>query len=486
MQHLSSAIHAIAQEFHQPGLIDLSALFLHSINTPKFERKRAIFAGLTNLPSCGRVKITTKMQVKADIETKILSLAKEAKQAASILAQAGTQQKNHAISIMAEKLAVKKAEVIEANQEDQNWARQSGLSSVLLQRLVFDERKIGSRIEALLGISLLPDPIGCAAEVLKRPSGLEVKRVRVPIGVIGMIYESRPHVTVNAGALCLKSGNAVLLKGGSETIRTNTSLGRLWQEALGEAGLPTACIQVIETTERAAVATMLSLDQFIDVLIPRGGKGLIEMIRENSKIPIIKHYHGICHVFIDREVQDDDVAIGIALDSKILMPEVCNAMETLLIDEEAALRLLPKLAEQMRSRGVQLRGCPRTRQLVPWVEEAKEEDWWTEYLDLILSIKVVSSVDEAISHINHYGSHHTDAIVSENFTNIKRFEGEVDSAVVLVNASTMFNDGAELGLGAEIGISTDKLHARGPVGLRDLTSYKYVVIGSGNIMGAGS
>ena len=283
-----------------------------------------------------------KKIAKAEGAGKLLAWAKGAKQAASILAKAGTQQKNHAISLMAEKLDIKKAEIVKANQEDQGSARESGLRPVLIERLVFDERRIDSRIKALHEIALLPDPIGCATEVIRRPSGLEVKKVRVPIGVVGMIYESRPHVTVNAGALCLKSGNAVLLKGGSETITTNTLLGRLWQEALRETGLPEACIQVIETTERSAVVTMLSLDQFIDVLIPRGGKELVEMIRENSKIPIIKHYQGICHVFIDREVQED-MAIRVSLDSKILMPEVCNAMETLLLDEGVAPRLLPKI-----------------------------------------------------------------------------------------------------------------------------------------------
>lgn len=411
----------------------------------------------------------------------MLTLAKEAKGASQILNKAPTERKDHAISIMAKKLEENKHKIVKANQEDCNFAKAGGLEQRLVERLVFDESKIATRVKALREIISLTDPTGCPDNIIKRPNGLEVKKVRVPIGVIGMIFEARPHVTINAGALCLKSGNAVLLRGGREAIRTNTLLGRLWQESLKEAGLPKTAIQVIETTERKDVLTMLALDEFIDLIIPRGGKGLIRTVRDNSKIPVVKHYEGICHVFVEKSAKVD-MAIRVSLDSKILMPEVCNAMETLLIDEEIAPNLLPQLAEELKKRGVSLRGCVATKKILPWVEEAVEVDWCTEYLDMILSIRVVAGVQGAIDHINFYGSHHTDAIVSENFSNIRRFEEEVDSAVVLINASTMFNDGGELGMGAEVGISTDKLHARGPVGLRDLTSYKYVVAGDGHVM----
>ena len=411
----------------------------------------------------------------------VLGLAKEAKAASRILSRAPTNGKNKAISVMAQKLEENKNEIREANQQDGHLAKAGGLEQSLVDRLKFGEAKIASRIKALREIILLTDPIGAPDSVIKRPNGLEVKRVRVPIGVIGMIYESRPHVTINAGALCLKSGNAVLLRGGSETINTNIFLGRLWQEALKEAGLPKASIQVVETTDHEDVWRMLELDEYIDLVIPRGGKRLIKAVRETSRIPVIKHYEGICHIFVDSSA-NLDMAIKISLDSKILMPEVCNAMETLLVDEQIAGDLLPSLGKEMKAAGVTLCGCKAAREIIPWAEEATGQDWVTEYLDMILSVRVVSGIGEAIEHIDSYGSHHTDAIVSENFTNIRKFETGVDSAVVLVNASTMFCDGGELGMGAEIGISTDKIHARGPVGLRDLTSYKYVVTGTGHVM----
>jgi len=411
----------------------------------------------------------------------IANMAQEARKAAAILAKATTQQKNQALTIMAKLLLKNKDEIIAANEQDRRKAREKGLPQNLVNRLLFDEGKITSRQKALLDIVALPDPIGSVDEFLRRPGGLEVKKVRVPLGLIGMIYESRPHVTINGGALCLKSGNAVILRGGSEAMTTNIAIGKLWMEALGQADLPLECIQVVPSPDRAIVDAMLSMSEYFDVIIPRGGKSLVEAVSQKSKVPVIKHYHGICHQFIDSYV-DHDMAIKIAINSKTLMPEVCNALETILLHRDIAPSLLPRLAEALRNERVEVRGCPRTKELVPWVNEATEADWSTEYLDLIISIKVVSSVGEAIEHINRYGSHHTDTITSNNFANIKRFEQEVDSAVVLVNASTMFNDGGELGMGAEIGISTDKLHARGPVGMRDLTSYKYVVIGEGHIM----
>lgn len=412
----------------------------------------------------------------------IVKMAEEGKKAGATLAKASTQQKNQALTALAELLPKHKDELISANEEDRRKAKEQGISQNLIDRLTFDEKKINSRQKALQDIASLPDPVGNADEFIKRPSGIEVKKVRVPLGLIGMIYESRPHVTVNGGALCLKSGNAVILRGGSEAITTNIALGRLWMEALGQAELPLGCVQVVPSTERAIVNAMLSMPEYFQVFIPRGGKGLIDAVSRKSKVPVIKHYHGICHQFID-SYADSDMAIRIAIDSKTLLPEVCNALETILIHEDIAPSLLPRLAEELKNAGVEVKGCAKTKELVPWVNEATEEDWSTEYLDLIISIKVVSSVDEAIEHINGYGSHHTDTISSNDFANIKKFEQEVDSGVILVNASTMFNDGGELGMGAEIGISTDKLHARGPVGLRDLTSYKYVVIGEGHIMG---
>ena len=411
----------------------------------------------------------------------ITSMAREAKKAAVTLAKASTQQKNQTLTTMARLLLERKDELIEANEDDKRKSTEQGLPRNIVNRLVFDEKKITSRQKALLDIVELLDPIGSVDEFVRRPSGLEVKKVRWPLGLIGMIYESRPHVTVNGGALCLKSGNAVILRGGSETMTTNIAIGKLWREALGQAGLPLECIQVVPSPDRAIVDAMLSMPEYFDVIIPRGGKSLIEAVSQRSKVPVIKHYHGICHQFID-SYAEPDMAIRIAINSKTLMPEVCNALETILIHKDIAPLLLPRLTEALGKAGVEVRGCAQTKGLVPWVNEATEEDWTTEYLEMIVSIRVVSSIDEAIEHINNYGSHHTDTITSNNFANIRRFEQEVDSGVVLVNASTMFNDGGELGMGAEIGISTDKLHARGPVGMRDLTTYKYVVIGEGHIM----
>ncbi|MFW6113700.1 MAG: glutamate-5-semialdehyde dehydrogenase, partial [Actinomycetota bacterium] len=304
----------------------------------------------------------------------------------------------------------------------------------------------------------------------------------VPIGVIGMIYESRPHVTVNAGALCIKSGNAAVLRGGSEVINTNRHLGELWEEALQEAELPGACVQVITVTDRAAVRELLSLDKYVDLIIPRGGEGLINTVVELARMPVIKHLYGICHVYVDARA-DLEMALRVCLDSKIFAPEVCNAAETFLVSEEAAEMFLPDLAGELKRNGVEIKGCERTRELVEGAEEAVGEDWATEYLDLVVSIRVVADVEEAIEHINHYGSGHTESIVSDGAESISRFLSGVDSGVVLVNASTMYCDGSELGMGAEIGISTDKIHARGPMGIKDLTTYKTVVFGKGHCMG---
>lgn len=412
----------------------------------------------------------------------IREMALRAKKAAGRLAAARTDDKNRAVLVMAQLLRDQADSVLDANREDIRAAGEAGLPKRMLDRLVFSEQKIISRVNALREIAQLPDPVGTADWSEKRPMGLQVSRVRVPIGVIGVIYESRPHVTVNVGALGMKAGNAVILKGGSETVRTNTRLGELWGRALEEAGLPAKSVQVVTTTERDATLTLVRQDEYIDLLVPRGGPGLIRFVHENSRIPLLKHYNGICHVYVDRDA-DLQQAAAVVVDSKTLMPEVCNAAETMLVHRDAASEALPVLGEALRLAGVTIRGCPATREILPWSEPAEEDDWRTEYLDLVISCRVVESAEAAVKHINTYGSHHTDAIVSENYTVIHYFEQHVDSSVVLVNASTMFNDGGSLGMGAEIGISTDRLHARGPVGMRDLTTYKYVVRGHGHVMG---
>ena len=410
----------------------------------------------------------------------IKTIAERARQSAATVATAPTERKNAAIRSMANKLALGESDILEANEADLAKAERDGLPANLIDRLRFGEKKIDSRIRCLKKIEALADPIGKPFHVQNRPNGLLVERVRVPLGVILMIYEARPHVTVNAGAFCLKSGNAAILRGGSEAKLCNALLGELWQESLVEADLPPEAIQIVSGSHEE-VDQLLQLSEYIDLVIPRGGKGLIAAVAGNSKIPVIKHYAGVCHVYVDDD-SDVDRAIDIMLDSKCLMPEVCNAMETLLVSEAAAEHL-PKMIEAFRTHNVAVRGCETTQAAAPGVERATRADWRTEYLDNIVSIRVVKNVDAAIDHINHYGSHHTDAIVTDDERNAKRFVEQVDSAVVLVNASTMFCDGESLGMGAEIGISTDKLHARGPMGLEELTSYKFVIRGDGHVMG---
>jgi len=407
-------------------------------------------------------------------------VAEVARKISSVIAKATTQQKNTVLHIMADKLGSQKKEILSANEEDLNKARSSGVPANLIKRLRFGEEKIDSRIRCLHKIEALPDPVGQTYRSECRPNGLKVARVRVPLGVILMIYESRPHVTVNAGALCLKSGNAVLLRGGSEARRCNAFLGGLWQESLVEANLPPEAIQVVSGSHDE-INDLLQEDKYLDLVIPRGGKRLIESISKKSRIPVIKHFAGICHVYIDKGAKMDR-AIKIALDSKCLMPEVCNAMETLLVSEDVSVNL-PRIVEAFRKWGVTVKGCEKTQAAILDIEPATEEDWGTEYLDTIVSVRVVDGVDEAIGHINRYGSHHTDTIVTDSESRARKFVRQVDSAVVLINASTMFCDGEALGMGAEIGISTDKFHARGPMGLEELTSYKFVVSGDGHVMG---
>jgi glutamate-5-semialdehyde dehydrogenase len=410
-------------------------------------------------------------------------IAQSARKACDAIASAPTSTKDAALTAMARSLSARAGDVLAANEADMADAKASGLRANLVDRLRFAKDKIDSRIRCLEKIAALPDPVGQAIRTERRPNGLEVARVRVPLGVVLMVFEARPHVTVNAGAFCLKSGNAAILRGGSEAGRSNELLGELWREALSGAGLPGEAIQVIGGSHEE-VGELLELDDLIDLVIPRGGKGLIKAVSKRSRIPVIKHYEGVCHVYLDAGA---DVARGIdvAIDSKCLMPEVCNAMETLLVAKALAGEL-PQIVEAFRRRGVRVKGCEATREAAAGVEPATEEDWRTEYLDTVVSIRVVGDVGEAIDHVNRYGSHHTDSIVTESLARAERFVREVDSGVVLVNASTMFCDGESLGMGAEIGISTDKLHARGPMGLEELTSYKFVIRGEGHVMGPGA
>jgi glutamate-5-semialdehyde dehydrogenase len=413
----------------------------------------------------------------------VRTIAQMARDSSVIIAAATTEQKNAALEAMTYKVAFQRREILHANEADVAEATSKGLPPNMVDRLRFGEKKVTARARCLSKIEALPDPVGQVYSVERRPNGLEVARVRVPLGVILMIYEARPHVTVNAGAFCLKSGNAAILRGGSEAKRCNAVLGDLWRESLTDAGLPPEAIQVISGSHEH-IDELLQQDEYIDLVIPRGGKALIERVSERSRIPVVKHFAGVCHVYLDRGA-DIDKGIKIALDSKCLMPEVCNAMETLLVCE-AMSRELPRIADAFHQCGVRIRGCEKTRALTPEVEPATEEDWRTEYLDTTVSVRVVADVDQAIEHINQYGSHHTDAIVTDSDSRARDFVQRVDSAVVLVNASTMFCDGESLGMGAEIGISTDKIHARGPMGLEELTSYKFVIRGDGNVMGDGT
>ena len=409
-------------------------------------------------------------------------VAEKATRASATLAAAPTSDKDAALRTMAEKLCTNAREIQAANAADMAEARQADLPRTLVERLRFGPEKIQSRRRSLLKIADLPDPVGQPFRYERRPNGLEFARVRVPLGVVLMIYEARPHVTVNAGAFCLKSGNSAILRGGSEAARCNGLLGELWKESLQAGGLPPDAVQVISGSH-ADIGELLTLEHDIDLVIPRGGKGLIEAVAAQSRIPVIKHYAGVCHVYLDEGI-DVEQGIAIALDSKCLMPGVCNAMETLLVHSSLANELL-RIGAAFRTNGVEIRGCPRTCSVLPDIQPATDEDWETEYLDQVVSIRVVESCEAAIGHINTHGSHHTDAIVTESHSRTKRFLQEVDSAVVLVNASTMFCDGESLGMGAEIGISTDKIHARGPMGLEELTSYKFVVWGDGHTMGEG-
>ncbi|MBG6477755.1 glutamate-5-semialdehyde dehydrogenase [Pseudomonas aeruginosa] len=408
-------------------------------------------------------------------------LGRDARAASRLLARAATAQKNRALLAAADALDAARAELSHANEQDLAAGRANGLEPAMLDRLALTPARIDDMIEGLRQVATLPDPIGEIRDMRYVPSGIQIGKMRVPLGVVGIIYESRPNVTIDAASLCLKSGNATILRGGSEAIHSNQAIARCIQQGLAEAGLPAAAVQVVETPARAAVGALLSLPEYVDVIVPRGGKGLIERISREAKVPVIKHLDGICHVYID-VAADLDKAIRVADNAKTQRYAPCNTMETLLVHAGIAERALPPLATIYREKGVELRGDAATRALLGAdVLEATEEDWRTEYNAPILSIRIVDGLDAAIEHINTYGSQHTDAIITENFSDARRFLAEVDSASVMVNASTRFADGFEYGLGAEIGISTDKLHARGPVGLEGLTSEKYVVFGDGHV-----
>lgn len=408
------------------------------------------------------------------------ALGQSARRAASELRRADTGLKNRALMAMAQRLTQSRESILDANAADLQRAQESGLDRALLDRLALNDARIDAMIDGLHQVAALPDPVGEISDMRYRPSGIQVGKMRVPLGVIGIIYESRPNVTLEAASLCLKSGNACILRGGSEASESNAALSACIQSGLADVGLPAGSVQVVATTDRAAVGEMISMPEYVDVIIPRGGKSLIERISRDSRVPVIKHLDGVCHVYIDTTA-DPAKALAIAVNAKTHRYGTCNTMETLLIDAPIAGLLLPELSRAYAEHEVELRGCERTQALLPQVVAASEEDWYAEYLAPILAIKVVDGVDEAITHIEHYGSHHTDAIVTQDYSLARRFMAEVDSSSVIVNASTRFADGFEYGLGAEIGISTDKLHARGPVGLEGLTTQKYVVFGDGQV-----
>jgi glutamate-5-semialdehyde dehydrogenase len=415
-----------------------------------------------------------------DVRDYMVDLGQGARAASRVMAAADTASKNNALLATAEALQDSAAEVLAANAKDMQSGAGRDLDAALLDRLELTPARFDAMLAGLHEVVALPDPIGAVTDLNYRPSGIQVGRMRVPLGVIGIIYESRPNVTAEAASLCLKSGNAAILRGGSEAIHCNQAIARCLERGLQAAGLPAAAVQVLEITDRAAVGELITMPEYVDVIVPRGGKGLIERISQDARVPVIKHLDGVCHVYIDDDA-DADKARRIAFNAKTQRYGTCNTMETLLVAQSRAAEILPLLADDYRQRGVELRGCEQARALVADMLPATEEDWAAEYLAPILAVRVVADLDQAIAHINRYSSQHTDAIVTEDYSKSRRFLREVDSSSVMVNASTRFADGFEYGLGAEIGISTDKIHARGPVGLEGLTSQKYVVLGDGQI-----
>ncbi|KAA8665313.1 glutamate-5-semialdehyde dehydrogenase [Clostridium sp. WLY-B-L2] len=415
-----------------------------------------------------------------NIDDYVVEKAKRASTAARILSNMGTEDKNRALFSMAKQVKKNKDDILEANKLDLENAKKSGKNNAFIDRLSLDEKRINSMAEGLEKVASLPDPIGEGVKMWKRPNDLRIEKVRVPLGTIGIIYEARPNVTVDASALCLKSGNSVILRGGKEAINSNSAIYNIINRAAVDAGFPEGSMEFIDITERKAVEIMMKLNRYIDVLIPRGGKGLINSVAENSTVPVIKTGAGNCHVYVDADA-DLDMAEKIVVNAKTQRPAVCNAMETLLVHKDAAEKFLPHLGDTLRRLNVEIRGCRRTQKLIPNIKLATEEDYEEEFLDLILAVKVVDSVDEAIDHIYKYGTKHSEAIITNNYTSSQKFLREVDAAAVYVNASTRFTDGGEFGFGAEIGISTQKLHARGPMGLNELTTTKYMVYGKGQI-----
>ncbi len=413
-------------------------------------------------------------------KTAVEKVCRAAKAASAEIARADTAAKNAALAAMAKGLRGQAAKLKEENLKDMAAGRTKGLSMAMLDRLELTDARIGQMAAGIEEVAALPDPVGEIERMERRPNGLLVGRMRIPLGVIGIIYESRPNVTADAAALCVKSGNAVVLRGGSEAIRSNGAIVAVLREALSFAGLPPDAVSFIAQTDRAAIDEMLKAEEFIDLIIPRGGEGLIRSVAEKSRIPVIKHYKGVCHIYVD-ENADLGQAIPVCLNAKVQRPGVCNAMETLLVHEKAAPAFLPAAAAELAKHGVEIRGCPRTCEIVPSAKPAREEDWGTEFLALVLAVRVVPSMEAAMEHIRRYGSLHTEAILTRDHGRAMRFVREVDSSLVLVNASTRFNDGYQLGLGAEIGISTTKIHAFGPMGLAELTTTKFIAFGDGQI-----
>ena len=417
-----------------------------------------------------------------DVVALVRQYGKDARAASRVLAAATSAQKNQALLKMADLLEAQQADVLNANAQDTAAAEANGLDAAMVDRLRISAKSIAQMAEGVRQVATLADPVGEMDDFKLLDNGLQLGKMRAPLGVVGMIYESRPNVTIDAAALCLKSGNACLLRGGSESFHSNQAIAKVIYQALSESGLPEACVRLFETTDRAAVGAMLALSEFIDVVIPRGGKGLVKRITEEARMPVIKHLDGVCHVFINRDA-DVDMAVNIAMNAKTSRYGTCNTMETLLVHQDIAATVLPRLQAAYAEKEVELRGCEHTLAVLNGIVAATEEDWFTEYLAPVLSIRIVDGLDMAIAHINHYGSHHTDSIVTNDYADIQRFLREVDSASVMVNASTRFADGFEYGLGAEIGISTDKIHVRGPVGLEGLTNQKWIVLGSGQVRG---
>jgi glutamate-5-semialdehyde dehydrogenase len=415
-----------------------------------------------------------------EVKKIIQKIARDAAEASRKLSRAPATEKNNVLLQMADELECNGKFLLAENAKDVTHAKKSGVSGAMLERLTLKQGTVEQMAKGLREVAALPDPVGKVISMWRRPNGLLVGKMRIPLGVIGIIYESRPNVTVDAAALCLKAGNAVILRGGSEAIKSNLAIASILQGVLKKTSLPVNAIQVIGLTDREAVSEMLKMEEYIDLIIPRGGEELIRAVVAQSKIPVIKHYKGVCHIFVDVQA-DMDMAVNICLNAKTQRPGVCNALETLLVHQDIASKFLPLVANKLKKAGVVIRGCEKTRTILKKIEKASEADWYAEYLDLILAVKIVKDIDEAIAHIEKYGSLHTESIITNDYANSQRFLNEVNSSTVLINASTRFSDGFELGLGAEIGISTTKLHAFGPMGLEELTTTKFIIYGNGQV-----